>query len=452
MPTGSASAYYSLSSLGAPVTLEEFTRLYNGPLADALQFLSEHVVGRQEAAAARTTLFLAQQERSKSNLKQPGTTRSSGDKAVARLSGAKKSSAVYTGQLMDLEAKCHAAQAQVDNLQKQLDHKRKLLLLLQVLEAKQNLRTKRIEEMTRLVVGLRGTVHQSQKQIVSFANPPDVQVTKAQYCRVSNTRDAMADLHSYAIRLSQLVASPASGNGTLRLQRSIARSLGPDHPDAARAFDRCVSHARRLGDQSLQLVRQSGASNIRDLEAKKRANQEKEVKLQKLADLSIALRLLCDRHLTSIVEFTGTSPHPLRRSLQEESRLSKGHVDIARSLIVSDRLVEPRENSSFLAQVAQVCHLHGNVRVRTLLDEIERVIRHTHRRFNLVDPGRLPRPGAVDKALIDDYRSNAETAHDRATKLLTRKAEKAVMGQSLACEVEALLRETHLALGLPTND
>jgi hypothetical protein len=51
-------SYTALSALGAPLTLEEYTRLFNGPLADILTFLSEHLVGRQAAASARTTLFL----------------------------------------------------------------------------------------------------------------------------------------------------------------------------------------------------------------------------------------------------------------------------------------------------------------------------------------------------------------------------------------------------------
>lgn len=54
-----SSSYDGLSALGAPLTLQEYTRLANGPLGDALTFLSEHLVGRHAAASARTTIFLS---------------------------------------------------------------------------------------------------------------------------------------------------------------------------------------------------------------------------------------------------------------------------------------------------------------------------------------------------------------------------------------------------------
>ncbi|KAJ7705422.1 hypothetical protein B0H17DRAFT_1326225 [Mycena rosella] len=468
---GIFSSYSSLSSLGAPITLEDYTRIYKGPLADALQFLAEHVVGRQAAANARASLFLAQEERAKSNLKQPDTTRSSGDKAVARLSSAKKSSTLYTSQLGDAEAKAHATRAQADGLQKKLDEKRRLLLLLQVLEAKQSLRTKRIEEMTRMIEDLRRencqcwpvsemgnrrppmpSLVSTHFQITPFQNPPEMKPTEALSSRVSNTRDAVAGLHNYTIRLSRFLKSPAPGEGTFRLQRAIARRLGPGHPETAQALDQCILYARTLADQKLQPNLQTQSANIRELEAKTHSNQEKAQKLQKLADLSTALRLLCEHHVSSIADFTENASHPLRRSLQEESRLSKDHVDISRAAIASDnRLAKLSENPlSFLTLVTQACRMQGSVGARAILAEVERIIRHAHRRASLLDAGRLPRPAGVDPSLIDEYRSTTDAAHDRATKLLTRKAEKAVMGRSLASDVEALLRESRVALGLPT--
>jgi hypothetical protein len=45
-----------------------------------------------------------------------------------------------------------------------------------------------------------------------------------------------------------------------------------------------------------------------------------------------------------------------------------------------------------------------------------------------------------------------QAARDRVTKVLPRKAEKAVVGGRLANDVEALLRESRLVIGLPTKD
>ncbi|KAJ7088642.1 hypothetical protein C8R44DRAFT_991066 [Mycena epipterygia] len=441
-----SSSYSSLSSVGALVTLEEYTRLYNGPLADALQFLSEHVVGRQNATTARNSLFLLQEERSKSNLKQPERTRA--DKAVARLSSTKQASAVHTNQLAGWQDKSDVIVAQVDKLQKKLNQKRRLLLLLQVLEEKQDLRMKRVEEMTRAIDELKQTVGQSQKQIPSIPNLP--RSLNAQWSRVSNTRDSMASLHAYIIRLSRLFESPASADGTLRLQRVVIRSLGADHPDAGRAFDRCISLAHARANDKLQPKLLQNRSV--DLDAKMHSNKEKEAELQKLADLSTALRLLSNGHVTSISNFTEFVSDTLRTSLQEVSRSSKGHVDISRASIVAHGFAEPTPES-FVSLVARVCRMHGNVQVRTILDEIERVIKHSHRRLSLADPSRLPQPVVVDQALMADYRSSMQNAHDRATKLLARKTEKAGMGRSLANDVEALLRESRLAIGLlPAKD
>ncbi|KAJ7182710.1 hypothetical protein C8R43DRAFT_967802 [Mycena crocata] len=442
------SSYSALSSLGAPVTAEEFTRLCNGPLADALQFLSEHIVGRQNAATARQTLFLWHEERAKSHLKQPHTTRSGVEKAVARLSSAKKSSALHSTQLVDLQAKAHTAQAQKDDLQKQLNEKRRLLLLLQVLQAKQTLRTKRIEQMTKEIAALKQVALDSTQscQHISFQTPPEMPpMPKA---RVSNIKDCMAELHSYNIRLSQLIATPTPKDAFLRLQRVVG-SLGGESQE----LNRCISVARARANHKLQLKLGNRSATIRELDTKQHSNRKKELALQQLADLSAALRLLCEHHVQSIMDFTQTIAYTLRRSLREESRLSKGHVDILRSSLVSDRLVEPPgESESFLSLIARVIRVHGNTSVHADLVEVERVIRQSHRRHGLVQAGRLPQRVRVDTAPIDKYRSSTQAAHDRATKLLTRKAEKAVMGRSLASDVEVLLRESRLAIGLPLKD
>ncbi|KAJ7472322.1 hypothetical protein B0H11DRAFT_1350846 [Mycena galericulata] len=454
--SGLLSSYSSLLSLGAPVTLEEFTRLYQGPLADALGFLGEHIVGRQGAATARNKLFLLQEERSKSNLKQPDTTRSDAEKAVARLSSAKKSSEVYGSQLDDRQDKYHTTLAQADSLQNKLAHKRKLLLLLQVLEAKQTLRLKRIESMTKVIDDLRKAVKSSslkprhKNSLKSHAQSPPsfTDTSSADFLRISNVKDSMAGLHSCTVQVSRILKSPSSGNVLLRLREAIARS---DPADATGLMDRCTSFAHAMAHQKIFPPLHRRSVDISDLEAIMQSNKEKDRKLQRLIDRSTALRLLCDHHVASISDFTEISSHTLQRSLQKESKLLQGHVDISRLSIVAERFSEPAEES-FLILVTQVCQMHGNVRVRAILDEVERIIKLSYRRFNLVAPDRLPQPLVVHRNLIDTFRSDTQAAHDRATKLLSRKAEKAVMGRSLANDVETLLREARLAIGLYPKD
>ena len=50
----SSTVHAALEMLGAPhLEVEEFSRLYRGSLADVLFFVSEHVQGRRQVAAAR---------------------------------------------------------------------------------------------------------------------------------------------------------------------------------------------------------------------------------------------------------------------------------------------------------------------------------------------------------------------------------------------------------------
>lgn len=51
--------FTALSALGAPISNEHFTRLYLGPFADILHFVSERIHGRQEVAKARTRIHLS---------------------------------------------------------------------------------------------------------------------------------------------------------------------------------------------------------------------------------------------------------------------------------------------------------------------------------------------------------------------------------------------------------
>jgi hypothetical protein len=115
----------------------------------------------------------AHEAQAKSQLKQPATTRSRADKAVARLAAANTSSAVHTNQLAELREKMQAsgalsfisilcgladlfiAAARLAALQRTLAAKRRLLLLLNVLETKHTLRTQRIKALTQKIDQLR---------------------------------------------------------------------------------------------------------------------------------------------------------------------------------------------------------------------------------------------------------------------------------------------------------
>ncbi|KAJ7768284.1 hypothetical protein B0H16DRAFT_1882191 [Mycena metata] len=421
-----ASSYEALSALGAPISLEEYTRLSTGVLGDALSFLSEHIVGRHAAATARKTVFLYQEAQAKSQLKQPATTRSRADKAVARLASAKTSSRVHSTQLADLQSKVDIASTRGDGLRSNLDDKRVLLLLLNVLEAKQNLRMKRIEALTHAIDDLRsvpsrpvggkcsGSLDQVRKttpntqqraRVVIYPSlPPPPQLP-----RPSHTRDRLADLHVSMIRL----------------------------------------HREALGKTSVGLKPERNRPTDRALDAKSRTVRAKSDQLQPLVNRTAALNLSCERRLASI----STSTSALRQSVLEVQDCVpglKGHVDVLRGLILAARATRQHdaEVQPFAVLVARACRMPETSSVPAILEEVERVVRRAHRRRTLLTQGQLLPPEAVPTSLMDTYRRTSQEAHTRATTLLTRKANKAGTGLSLASEVEQLVGEVRKVVGI----
>ncbi|KAJ7220535.1 hypothetical protein GGX14DRAFT_431163 [Mycena pura] len=353
-------AYSNLSSLGAPVTLEELTSLYSGPLADALRFLSEHIVGRQAASAGRVSLLLSQEQRLTSKLKQPDTTRSAADKAVARHTSANKTFALYTNELANCQEKLHTTSLQARALQKKMDEKRRLLVLLRVFESKQRLRMQRIEALTRAIEGEKQTVSESQKQPFPTVNAAQMPL-QTQLWRISHARDCIAYIHSYHIRLSRFVETPGTGDGMLLLRQVVSRNLrkDPSHPDTNEALDRCISVACRLAADKLLPKFPNDSLNRCELDTKRRYNKEKELRLQKLSELSTALGLLCDHHATSISNFINILSNRLEQAIQEECRLSKNHVEILRYSMAEKPAKSTGE--SFKSRVIEACRMRGNV-------------------------------------------------------------------------------------------
>ncbi|KAJ7319075.1 hypothetical protein DFH08DRAFT_891447 [Mycena albidolilacea] len=438
-------SYTALSALGAPLTLEEYTRLFNGPLADILTFLSEHLVGRQAAASARTTLFLAQEAQAKSQLKQPATTRSRADKALARLAAARTSSVVYTTQSAELQEKTQTASARLAALQRQLDAKHRLLLLLKVLEAKHALRTQRIEALTRKIDELKHTPLQVLPVLTvspSICAPPTVP-------RTSHTRDRLADLHRLMLRTP---APNFNTNPTQQLQRTVARILStdPNHPYTKDVVERCLafaqSHAGSTHDNA-----NGQRPDTRSLDTKSQSNKEKALKLQSLVERCEALRLACEDNLAEISDHTISLPS-LSLSLKRTSQAAKGHVDLLRVLVLATapEPINPEDKSeSFASRVKHACGMSESVTTKAVLEEVGRVVRKAHRRQRLLHAGTsallAPPSPSVDLAI---HLNTTETAHIRAVELLTRKAAKAGAGQARAVEVEGVISEWGKLVGV----
>ncbi|KAJ7901598.1 hypothetical protein B0H13DRAFT_2514469 [Mycena leptocephala] len=471
-----SSSYDALSALGAPLTLEEYTRLANGPLGDALAFLSEHLVGRHAAASARTTLFLsapssfqvsylieykndsAHEAQAKSQLKQPATTRSRADKAVARLAAAKTSSAVHTNQLAELREKMQAsgalsfisilcgladlfiAAARLAALQRTLAAKRRLLLLLNVLETKHTLRTQRIKALTQKIGQLRQTLPQTNPVSI----PPLLLPSPSPFpARISHTRDRLAALH----RLASPHPDPRA-----RLSRAVARILATDtsHPDTKRVVQRCIAFAeRRAAVEFKSQNNQNENGDVRVLDAKSQANKAKATKLQSLVERCAALGVGCVGEVGEISMHTSAFAS-LRQSLQAESEAAKGHVEALRGVVraspeVDDRKRKRKQEESFAGRVKHACRMSQSATTRAVLEEVGRVVRRANRRQRLLDSGTSALVVPSGPSSVDIATRTAQ--HARGVELITRKAAKAGLGRERAREVEGVVKDWRGVVG-----
>ncbi|KAF8234527.1 hypothetical protein L208DRAFT_1393929 [Tricholoma matsutake] len=153
----SSTVYAALKLLGAPhIEHEEFIRLYRGSLADALFFVSEHMKGRRQVAFARAEIHQLRELRSKSHLRQPhDTARSAVEKASSSLSGVRHTAEMYRKQMDDRKANVAKSQTQIDKLKEGLRQRQEVNLLLDILEHKEKLRVRRIQEMIGMFSNLR---------------------------------------------------------------------------------------------------------------------------------------------------------------------------------------------------------------------------------------------------------------------------------------------------------
>ncbi|KAJ6551407.1 hypothetical protein B0H19DRAFT_1264052 [Mycena capillaripes] len=469
------SSYTTLAALGAPLTPEEYTRLANGPLAEILTFLSEHLVGRHAAATARHTLFLAQEAQAKSHLKQPATTRSRADKAVARLGSAKTSSTVHTTQLAELQEKTRTTSARLAALQRQLTAKRRLLLLLDVLEKKHTLRTQRIEALTRSIAQLKNT----PPRLLPVPTPPAAAPASASSAssaltpRISHTRDRLADLRRLASAdLTAQVAPDRLRQVVSRILVSTLDDSERSERDAARVVEACLAFARRHSHSKSKSKSDSHSSSKLDLDAKSRENKHKAERLQALVRRCAALASGCEGHLAGISTQTQTHTPSLRRLLQAEAHEAKGGVArLSASVVESASASSPsgggekqerekhgkqkqdgkeEREDSFAVRVANACRMPEAATTRVLLEEVGRVVRRAHRRQRLLDAGAL----AVDADATTDTRAVPAPVptHAHALDLLTRKAAKAELGRARAEEVEGVVDVWGRSWGWVVND
>ncbi|GLB41027.1 hypothetical protein LshimejAT787_0902420 [Lyophyllum shimeji] len=157
VPMAEASdVHATLLALGAPpISLDDFKRLYKGPFADVLLFMSEHVKGRKGVARDRHLIQRIREARDRPHLRRPDDVQSPVDRATAAMAAARRAEEVLRTQLGERQAALAQSQSKILELKETLADKRQVALLLRVLEERERVRVRRFQEMTKIMDNLR---------------------------------------------------------------------------------------------------------------------------------------------------------------------------------------------------------------------------------------------------------------------------------------------------------
>ncbi|KII84211.1 hypothetical protein PLICRDRAFT_374979 [Plicaturopsis crispa FD-325 SS-3] len=434
-PLDLQTVHAALAALGAPpMTPSEFERLYKGPLAHLLSAWVEQVRGRQATAAARCQIHGVLQGEKRQAVDSP--SRVEAQKAAARLAGAKHSLDALQRKLGERQDALDAAHAEAARLQAELEHKQRVGLLLSVLEAKETLRTRRFEEMARLMDDLRkAAAGDAEKELPVLETQQDKASEAMEIPRPSHTRDALATLH--ALHVSQTTNADAER----QLRASIARATN---------FPECDPHVESLLRECTDLA-QRRASRAPppppDLEGLEQSIRVKEDTLQRLSDASIAYGFLCDHLIRSVATFNKTTASDLRTSLEDVGD-AKGHVEILQWLVTHAPSLEA--DTSFEQDVKKAFNIHGEAAWGNIIGRVQDTVRETHAQRSFLADASLGAPRAPATDLTPLVQSQVETSHrthDAAAQLLQRKVEKANVAETLVRDVEEVLAEAGALAG-----
>ncbi|KAF8880551.1 hypothetical protein BD779DRAFT_1548875 [Infundibulicybe gibba] len=336
--------------LGASNVLDvlQFKRLYHGPLADALLFLSVHMKGRADVALARQQIHQLREMRAKSGIKHPNdVTRSAADKASA---------ALYKKELDNEQVALIAPQAEIDGLERRLNDKRRVQMLLDALEQKEKLRIRRFREMKLLIEEQR----KSTTRYTELPEPTRRPVASLRKPRLSYTRDILAQLRSLVDRYSH--------SGPDKLGQKIISS--------ARERARYKVSYRNPHPRATPISKH-------DIDAKLESIRDEELSLQHLSLKSLALLVLAEQSIQSISIFLNQTSGLLRSSIDKERLQVKGFVEVLRHQIVTNPETQ-REDGEFLRQAIVACGMRGNMAPGAVVDRVTSLLHRCHQQENFL--------------------------------------------------------------------
>ncbi|KAH9942116.1 hypothetical protein B0H21DRAFT_526913 [Amylocystis lapponica] len=451
------------------MTREEFTRLYKGPLADVLRFVAEHIKGRVSVASARDAI---QQMREAGKGKgRSDVGKSSYDRAQAaavRLSGARSSLESVQEALNDRQQSIADLQRKADKVQATLEDKRLDLLLLSVLEKKETLRGERFAQIAVLLARLREeVVAQNKTSQTHESSMPELSPPLWTPINAENTRDVLAMLHAHHVSLARLASRPDPGqkkSGENALQAAVASVMGLPEDDSkvVAACEKCLRLARIRAADNLRyrppLDSSTPLSNV-GLDTVLQRVMAKEQALQRLSDSSIAFGLSSAHSLQSMLNFSSVTVPELRASLKEQEAAAHGYVDVLRLSIANRERASERQDQSSAQDTLP--WLNASKSWDRVLADVQNDLEQAHTKETFLRAV-LPR-GTDDSgadgddtaretgALIDAYRNRQAKVDERITKLLTRKLEKAHVGDVLVKNIERLVAEVSVLGSLSSS-
>ncbi|KAI0659495.1 hypothetical protein C8Q70DRAFT_113135 [Cubamyces menziesii] len=448
--------YAALKEVGAPVSSrDDVERLYKGQMAEVLDFVATHLRGRKAVASARGAIQAHREEArsgTATSLEQVDPLYTRAQRAKAKV----KTSEIALQKLEDAYKKQVQTTSELENeyakLQKELESQRSTALLLSILERKENIRKMRFDEILQLLEKLRAKIKDADTTIGNTEEPVSPTEAPTKPIRAEHTRDTLAALQAYSLRLSRLSASakdgalPARTKATeTRLLNAIARAMGSsaDDPAVVRKYEECRESAKARARQTLEYRSPLPVGQPdEDLSAISERVRQKEVELQALSDKAAALTLACARALQSDTIFANETAPQLKDALHKEAAAAQGYIDVLR-LSINHRA---RTEESTRDIDGDGHSLSDGRSFSQVLADIEQTFTDAQETESFLTEARKlisPDPDTVEthKALATSYAKEESEVSSRLQTLLERKSTKAEAGHVLIKDIERLIAE-----------
>ncbi|KAK0475896.1 hypothetical protein IW261DRAFT_463753 [Armillaria novae-zelandiae] len=434
---------------------EQFTRLYRGPLADILVFLSKSVLGKTDVVKARGHIH---------GIKTDGKTKphrinafSSEDRSRFRLAGIKKSYALYQKELDELLAAAEETQHKITGLRNQLRSSRNAAFLLAILEKKESTRRDRIEEITTLLRREKEALDQRQSSQFSVSLPPEIDGKQMLKRRKTHSRDALMNTEAHCVALSRVALSgkPQLNQDYIsRLKIMMQKHLSSRDAQVEATIANIVRWARKCAREKVKYrstLRNTDAVSNTGLDQAESHVRNCEAVLQRLCQHSASLLFAINSHIQFMSAFQLSAIPDLRKALDNKV-YPRGYLDDQRRLLAQKEWSHPAtDDEAFVKNSKQTLKASQAVNMPKLLQDLEHLILSIDkRRWITVLAPSLPLSIESYEEPLLRHRADCQKIEDDTTKLLKRKLAKANMGTGLVKDIEVLLDEAKFIIGRST--